>query len=474
MLSLAILTLVFLQSATPLASLVQRAKQNLQSERYSEARNEFRAALRLAPQDAALWSYLGITDYKIHNSEAAIADFRKARTLDPRNALNYFNLGMLYHEQGNLARALDNYRRGLALAPDDAAAEESYARALMEVHRYREAIVPLEKVKARAPSNCSVRQALIQSYLKAGLNPQGSEEIQEFVDTRECSLSDQLDLAKLLVADRQPDAARWVLEHIVQITPHLAEARAGLGIVFMQMGRYQDAREQLLQAVQLSPNSAEYAMRYAEALLLSKEYPAALKFLKSVSDRFGKLPEYRYKLGLAYYGLSAYPSAIEDLRALVRDYPNLDRAQYYLGHSYSASGDIKEAEIHYRKALALNPRDASYYAALGHVLRDEKADEAVKYLEKALQLDPSDTLSKRDLAICYEREARYRDAERLLTQVVRDQPALVWPHYMLAQVYYRQGKKEQGDREAALAARLDSTALRRERRLINSSPQGPR
>lgn len=474
MLSLAILTLAFLQSATLLALLVQQAKKNLASERYSEARHELRAALKLAPQNAALWSYLGITDYKLHDREAAIADFRKARTLDPRNALNYFNLGMLHHERGDLVRTLDNYRRGLALAPDDMAAEESYARALMEAHKYREAIVPLEKIKTRAPSNCSIRQALIQSYLKAGLNAQGSEEIQDFIDRRKCSPNEQLDLAKLLVENGQPDAARWVLERVVQIAPDLADARAGLGIVFMQMGRYQDAREQLQRAVQLSPDSAECAMRYAEVLLLSKEYPAALKFLNSVRDRFGKLPEYRYKLGLAYYGLSAYPSAIEDLRALVRDYPNLDRAQYYLGHSYSASGDLKKAEIHYRKALTLNPRDASYYAALGHALRDEKTDEAVKYLEKALQLDPSDTLSKKDLAICYERKARYRDAERLLTQVVRDQPALVWPHYMLAQVYYRQGKKEQGDREAALAAKLDSTALRREGRLINSSPQNPR
>jgi tetratricopeptide (TPR) repeat protein len=474
MLSLTVLMLVFLQGPAPLASLVYRAKQDIASGRYSEARNDIHAALKLAPQDPALWSYLGITDYKLHDSGAAIADFRKACTLDPRNALNYFNLGMLYHEQGDLVRTLDNYRRGLAFAPDDTAAEESYARALIEAHKYREAIGPLEKVKTYSPSNCSIRRALIQSYLKAGLNPRGSEEIQEFVNGRKCSPIDQIDLATLLVEDRQLDAARWVLEHVVQVAPDLADARAGLGIVFIQMGRYQNAREQLRRAVQLSPDSAEYAMRYAEALLLSKEYPAALKFLESVSDRFGKLPEYRYKLGLAYYGLSAYPSAIEELRALVRDYPNLDRAQYYLGHSYSASGNLREAEIHYRKALALNPRDASYYAALGHVLSDENAEEAVSYLEKALQLDPSDTLSKRDLAIYYERKARYRDAEHLLAQVVRDQPTLVWPHYMLAQVYYRQGKKEQGDREAALAAGLDSKALRREGYLINSSPRGRR
>jgi tetratricopeptide (TPR) repeat protein len=472
MFSLAVLIMAILQGANPVAPLLQRAKEDFESGRYSEAHAEVEQALELAPKDSVLWSYLGLTEYKLNNSKAAIADLEKARTLDSHNALNYFNLGMIYHHQGETAKALEDYRQGLVLSPNDPAANEGYARLLMEAHRYQEAVAPLEKLRNDSPSNYSLRLALIESYLKAGLNDKGGEEIQEFVRAPNCTTRDQLDLAKLLVENKKADAARWVFEQVIQVAPDRADAHAGLGAALEDLGRYKDASRELARAAQLSPDSAEYSLRYAEALLLSKQYPAALDFLKSVNDRFGTLPDYRYKVGLAYYGVPDYPAAIDQLEALVRDYPNLDRAHYFLGHSYSATGDLKNAEIQYRKALSLNPHDASNYAALGHVLRrdnDLRADEAIGYLEKALQLDPSDILSKEDLALCYEKRARYPEAERLMEDVIQNQPGSVSAHRMLARVCYRQGKKEQGDRESILAAKLESEQLR-QRTLTNAPP----
>jgi tetratricopeptide (TPR) repeat protein len=456
--------------------MLQRAKQDFESGKYSEARAELQRALELAPNDATLWSYLGITDYKLKHSEAAVADFEKACALDPRNAPNYFNLGMLYHQQGETAKALENYKLGLALAPNDTAANESYARLLMEAQRYREAVAPLEKAKKNSPSNFFLRMRLVESYLKAGLNDEANREIQEFMKAPSCSADDQLSLAKLLAENKQPDAARWVLEQVVRAAPDLVDARGGLGIVLTELGRYKEATKELGRAVQLSPDSAEYAMRYAEALLLSKQYPAALDFLKSIKDTFGKLPEYRYKLGLAYYGSSDYISAIDELEGVIRENPNLDRAQYYLGHSYSATGDLAKAEIYYGKALALKPQDASYYAALGHALRrdnDQKADEAIEYLQKALQLDPSDSLSKQDLALCYEKKGRYPEAEHLLVNVLQEQPDLVAVHRVLARVYYRQGKKELGDHESAVVSTLDSQDLNHRTKMIDSPTPKP-
>lgn len=467
MIALAALITMLIQVTNPVAPLLQRAKQDFEFGRYSEARTELKQALNLSPKDAVLWSYLGMTEFKLHESDAAIDDLEKARLLNSGNALNYFNLGMLYHHKGEMAKALEAYRHGLDLAPDDSAANESYARLLIETQRYREAIEPLEKSKRNSPANFSLRLALVEAYIKSGLNDQGVNEIQEFVKAPNCSTHDQLDLANLLVENKKADAARWVFEEVVQTAPDLAEGHAGLGLVWTELNRYEDAARELGRAVQLSPGSADYSLRYAEALLLSRQYPAALDFLKSVKDRFGNLPEYRFKLGVAYYEESEHPAAIDDLDELVRDYPNMDQAHYFLGHSYSATGDLKNAEVQYRLALSLNPRDPSYYAALGHVLskgNDPRKGEAIKYLERAVQMDPADLHSKEDLAICYENEGRYPEAERLLEDVTRGEPALVTAHRMLARAYYRQGKRDQGDRESATAAKLEASQLPAARR----------
>jgi len=69
-------------------------------------------------------------------------------------------------------------------------------------------------------------------------------------------------------------------------------------------------------------------------------------------------------------------------------------------------------------------------------------------------MDPSDTLSREDLAICYEKKGRYPEAEDLLVEVVREQPGLVEAHRVLARIYYRQGKKELGDQESGVVSKL--------------------
>ena len=472
---LAATLVMLLQGTSPVVLLLQRAKQDFAAGKYAEARLELEQALKVAPKDAVLWSYLGMTEFRLHDTEAAVADLEKARTLDPRNPLNYFNLGMMYHERGQIGKALENYRYGVALAPDDSAGAESYARLLMESHQYREAIAPLQKLKKSAPANFSFRLALVESYLKVGMNDRGADEIQEFVKAPKCSSRDQLDLANLLMENKKVDAARWVFEQVVHAAPDSADGHAGLGLALMDLNRYQAAATEFRRAVQLEPGSAEYAMRYAETLLLLREYPAALDFLGSVRSRFGNLAEYRYQVGLAHYGALQYTAAVDDLEALVRDYPKMDKAHYFLGHSYSAVGDLKSAALQYRTALDLNPQNASYYAALGHALRRDgvRTDEAVKYLEKALQLEPSDPESMEDLAICYEKEAKYPEAQHLLEDVIRLQPERVSAHRMLARVYYRQGMKAQGERESGTAAKLESETGDRAKITDHTPPNNP-
>src|SRR5262249_49120794 len=102
---------------------------------------------------------------------------------------------------------------------------------------------------------------------------------------------------------------------------------------------------------------------------------------------------------------------------------------------------------------------ASHYAALAELLRKaskDRTDEALGYLEKALQLDPQDIQSKLELAFCYEKKLNYLKAQNLLEEVVGQEPDLVPAHVALARVYYRQKKKEEGDREKAIVARLEA------------------
>jgi protein O-GlcNAc transferase len=438
-----ILALFLAQQTTPVDRLVHEAQQALQLGRYSEAREKFRKALEHTPRNPALWSYLGMADAQLNDLDAAIGNFQKALSFAPNDAQTHFNLGLLFRQKGDSQKAQEMYRRGLKLAPDDPAANQNYALLLMETQKFREAIPLLQKLKALGTSDVSVRVALIESYLKGGMKDEGEREIQSYLHSPNSTPAEQLKLAKVLIEDKQAEAAQIVLEHIVKVSPDAADAHAQLGLLLANKDQYEEATREMGRAVQLSPDSAEYSMRLAEILILWKRYPTALEFLTAVKDRFGELAEYQYKLGVAYYGLRRIPQAITIFENLAREHPELDLAQSFLGNCYQTTGAFEKAERHYKKAIEVNPQKSSYYAALAQ-------------LEKALLLDPQDLQSKLELAFCYEKKMNYPRAQSLLEEVVQQQRDLVPAHVALARVYYRQRKKEEGDREKSIIARLEA------------------
>ncbi len=440
-------------------ALARQAQSDLKLGEYSAACQKLETAIRASPRNPAFWFLLGVGRSELKELNPAIEAFEKVLSIDPQHAPAYFNLGLLYGYKGQEDKALDMYGRGLKIAPDDLGANQNYAFLLMKTRRYREALRPLLQLKAAKGSDLSVRTTLVECYWKTGMKREAEEETTQFLNSPVATEADKLDLAGILIEDGEMNAAQSVLERLVASAPESAEAHGKLGLLLSKKDQFEDAARQLRRAVQLAPDVAEYSIGLAEVLLLSGQSPAALEFLMAVKPRFERLPEFRYKLALAYYGMHQYDQAIEVLEGLAHQHPELDLPQLFLGNCYYAMGDLKDAEPFYRKAIQLNPKRVSNYPPLAQLLRKQggaRTDEAIRYLQTALGLDPSDMQSKLELAVCYVEKQRLRESQVLLEDVTRAQPELVQAHRVLARVYYRLGKKQEGDREKSIVARLEA------------------
>jgi tetratricopeptide (TPR) repeat protein len=451
-------------------TLARGARDDFQAGRYAEAREKLRQALKIAPRNPALWSYLGMIDAQLNDLDSAVADFRKTLALAPDDAQSYFNLGLLYGRKGDPDKATDAYQHGLKLEPGNATANQNYALLLMSRMQFRQALEPLKLLRGKDAQNLPVRAALIECYLKCGMKDEAATEIQAYMELPKLPVTDQLKLAKVLLDNNEPASAQALLENAVRTPPESPEAHYDLGILLLSKNQYENAVREFGRAVQLDPAPAQYSMRLAEALILWKHYGTALEFLNAVKDRFAALPDYRYKVGLAYYGLHRFPDAIAQFDRIARDQPNLELVHFFLGNSYVAVGNLQQAVAEFRKAIALQPRNAVFYTAIAQALRkaSDDTDEAIEDLEKALSLDGSDAQSKQELALCLEKKRNYGRAQELLEQVIRQEPELVSAHVALARIYYRQRKKAEGDREGAIVSRLQSEEQARQSQLRNS------
>ena len=154
-----------------------------------------------------------------------------------------------------------------------------------------------------------------------------------------------------------------------------------------------------------------------------------------------------------------YPAAVTEFETVANAQSGLAAAQFFLGNCYTSMGDLPRAVSYYRKAIALEPKEGSYDSVLAQVLlkqSDDNTDTAIDLFEKALALNPSDTSSKQELALCYEKKQKFSQSERLLEDVVRQEPGRLPAHVALARIYYRERKKDQGDRERQIISRLEA------------------
>jgi tetratricopeptide (TPR) repeat protein len=457
-----ILAVVLFMAAGPQAGssvevLVRAARTDFEAGRFSECRAKLREAVKQAPSSPALWSYLGLADVQLNDLDAAVSDFRKTVELAPEDPESLFNLGLVYGRKGDTPSALDAYARGLKLQPDNTTANQNYALLLIGEGRFRDAIGPLERLSRVQPQDIGVIEALLECYAKAGMSDAVARETQAIVALPALSAADGLRISKMLAQSGQVESAKAVLARLSTMTPESTEAHYDLGLLLLNGNRYEDAVREFGRAVQLDPANAQYSLRLAETLILWKRYGTALEFLNAVKDRFGTLPDFRYKLGLTYYSLHQFQPAIALFEQLAKEQPDSDANHFFLGNCYGALGKLEKAEPEYRTAIRLQPKNASYHVALAQVLRnigDEHVDEAIEHLQNAVSVDPADIQAKHELALCYITKGELKKAASLLEEVVAKQPDLIAAHVALARVYFRLHRNEDGDRERALVKRL--------------------
>jgi tetratricopeptide (TPR) repeat protein len=200
-------------------------------------------------------------------------------------------------------------------------------------------------------------------------------------------------------------------------------------------------------------------MAFTEDLLLGNRQSAALGFLKEIEMKFGHQPEFQYKLALAYFGTSRFSDTIATLNRLLQTNPRRqDQIYYLLGHSYVATGKLEDAEKAYRKAIEMNPKVPGYYEEFATLLRREGPDrleDAIAELKRAFQFDPSNPSLALQLALCYESKGEMTSAMHMAEEAIRKQPDVLPAHIALARIYFRLGKKVEGQKEKETIAELE-------------------
>lgn len=110
---------------------------------------------------------------------------------------------------------------------------------------------------------------------------------------------------------------------------------------------------------------------------------------------------------------------------------------YVSGEQALARGKNAQAEIDFRRVIALDPANAGAYANLGVAeMREKRWNEALVSLKRAQALAPNVAGIQLNIGLVYYRQAKYAKAIPAFQAVVTAVPEAVQPRYLLGLCYF--------------------------------------
>ena len=328
-------------------------------------------------------------------------------------------------QQGKLDQAIEDYRLLLQQYPNIAAIHSNLGAALAGLGRYEEAIQEYERALQLQPMP-QVQLNLGLAYYKVG---------------------------RLSVAASAFEKARTLMPQ--EVRPVLLEADC-----YLRLGDNKKVVDLLTPVEQTNPDDLAVTYMLGTALVRDgRADEGQLRIEKILKN--GDSAEARLLLGTTKLMINDFSGALADLQRAVELKPDLPDVYPYYGAALMATGDQDGAFRAFEKALQQDPNNFDANLRIGFLLRnDKKYDEALRHFRHALEIRPGDPGVRYQIASIALAQGQIEQARAELEALLKESPNFTEAHVSLATVYYREKRKEDGDRERAIVDRLTAEKQR--------------
>jgi tetratricopeptide (TPR) repeat protein len=413
---------------------------------------------------ATLLDLLGDAYTQTKDLPKAEQAYRKAVDLDPSELSHLRGLGQTLMAEEKFPDALTVYQKLADLMPDDADVYLRIAQIYREMHQLDRAEESLLKARQYAPGSLEVMYNEAMLYQAQGRYDDAITVLSDAITgvkgqsavlpSRRRSLAILYQELGQLYKERQNyPAAIFTFNELGHLGDE-EDRRARL----LVMDTYRSAKDlpKALQAGKeaLAKYPSDTAIRVSQALLLAdnEQTDEAVKTLlaqssKSEADRESYLNVAQvYERGKRYKEAEQAAHAAEALPGQPRD-----KAVVWalLGSIYERQKFYDRAEQEFKKALAVDPKNAYVLNYYGYMLGDlgQRLDEAESLVQRALQEEPFNGGYLDSLGWIYYKQNKLTDAEAMLRKALEREGRDATIHSHLGDVYSKLGRTEQAAAE---------------------------
>lgn len=328
------------------------------------------------------------------------------------------------HESGDIEGAIRGYQSILARRPERVDVRSNLGAAYSRLGRYEEAIAQYKEALKVDGRNQTIRFNLALAYYKGALFNEAADELTRFLTAAAPDVPRRIN-AELLLADCQ-----------------------------VRMGNYKKVIESLSPLAEDDPNNRTVAFLLGSALIGDGQFSRGQLLIDKVFHDDDSAQAHLLLGSILLLADDGHGAIREFERAIQLD-PKLPTLHAWYGRALMRMGDTPKAKAVFQVELSANQNDFDANLFMGVLLRqDRDFDEAFRYLSRAIRLRPRDQYGRYHLAAVYVSMGKPNDALPLLEGVAKEFPDFSEARVLLASVYYRLNRKEDGDREKTAVQKL--------------------
>lgn len=419
--------------------------------------------------------------------DKAIEYIQKAIKSRPESSESLMMLATLYSRKNRHKDAVPIYTKILELNNNNPAVQKQLGAALVEAGEYGEAQRVLEELAKATPEEKDVQVLLGRAYLGQKQFEQSIGVFRSVLDADADHVEAQFYLGVAYEQSGNPAEAAKIFSDLVTkaregteefkanrvvFLQHLAAAYQDLGendkaialyeeminsapeadprLYFLLINAYRVNR-QLDKALSLGkqqlakdPDDVNIALVYARALADSGKTRESADLLSRVLQANPSNIDIYVNLSQVYLQSKKYAEAEKVLRRAAEKRVDSERVKFQLATVYERQKDYDRAENLFKELLKDNPRNATVLNYVGYMLADRgiRLDEAVRYVQQALEIEPSNGAYLDSLGWAYFKLNDLEKAEQYLLKavgLVKNDPVM-YDH--LGDLYLKLGQLE--------------------------------
>ncbi len=415
--------------------------------------------------EPSLLNMLALAYGQTHDLPNAVATFEKALAEEPENHDIRGAYAEVLMSNGKTEEARKELEKILKANPDDGTTHLHLAQLDRQEGRFDQARQELERAKTLLPNNLDVpyQQAqledllgnqekaiqILQGLIKQSERPQGQYTASE-ANNRAVFLER---LGLIYRSQEKFDQAIETFRQVVGLGKSQAARGESLIIETLRLNRRgPEAMNEAEAAVQKYPQDRSLQMLQATLLGERGRVEEATKKLQSLLSNTSADREIYLAMAQVYSQAKRYSeaeTAIHKAMSLGAKPADQEYALFMLGSLYERQKRYDQAEQQFTKVLAVNPLNAAAANYLGYMLADRgvRLEESVRYIKKALELEPNNGAYLDSLGWAYFKMNRLDLAEPPLERAARlvsNDPTI---HEHLGHLYLQMGKKLRAQEE---------------------------